>query len=266
MKGSRMFDGRVVVITGGSRGIGRACASLFAARGARVAVAARNIEDCREVAASIRSTGASAQAFHVDISSEATVAALYRDVAAEFGGIDICINNAGAVLPGDAAPLATALSTWVQSLELNLTGTFVSLQHQLPWLIARGGGAIVNVSGTAALLGSATPQISYDAAKAGILSLTRDVALVHAVDGIRCNCVCPGPVDGEMMTGIVADSAVKRDRLNHIPAGRFGTAAEIAESIAYLASPLAGWTTGVTLPIDGGITAAYNTHAHRTGG
>lgn len=261
-----MFDDRVVVVTGGSRGIGRACTSLFAARGARVAVAARSIEECREVVGSLRSSGAVAQAFHVDITDESTVERLYRSVAGEFGGIDICVNNAGAVLAGDAAPLATTMSTWVESLHLNLTGTFVSLKHQLPWLIARGGGAIVNVSGTAALLGSATPQIGYDAAKAGVLSLTRDVALVHAVDGIRCNCVCPGPVEGDMMSGLVADETVKQDRLNHIPAARFGTAAEVAEAIAYLASPMAGWTTGITLPIDGGITAAYNTHAPRESG
>jgi len=256
-----MFDDRVVVVTGGSRGIGRACAQLFASRGARVAVAARNVDDCRNVATLLRESGADAQAFHVDIADESTVEALYRDVAAQFGHIDICINNAGAVLADDATPLSTPTASWVQSLQVNLTGTFLCLKYQLPWLIDGGGGAIVNVSGTAALMGSATPQIGYDAAKAGVLSLTRDVALVHASDGIRCNAVCPGPVEGDMIAGLVADDVVKQDRLRHIPAGRFGTAGEIAEAIAYLASPLAGWTTAVTLPIDGGITSAYNTLA-----
>lgn len=255
-----MFTDQVVVVTGGSRGIGRATAELFALRGARVAVAARDLQACQEVADEMSAAGHVAAAFHLDVTDESTVAALYRDVAARFGRVDICINNAGAVLRDDTTPPATSVDTWSQTIAINLTGTFLCLKHQLPQLIDGDGGVIVNVSGTAALLGSATPQIAYDAAKAGVLSLTRDVAVAHAQDGIRCNAVCPGPIEGEMIAGLLGDETALTDRLTHIPVARFGTAAEVAEAIAYLASPNAGWTTAVSLPVDGGITSAYNTH------
>lgn len=255
---SQELSGAVAVVTGATRGIGRATVELLAARGATVVVSARSAAECEAFAQDLSVSGAQAVGLPVDVSDADSIAGLYAEVASRFGRLDICVNNAGGVAPGDGALLDTGLQAWRRSLEINLTGTFLSLQHQLPPMIASGGGAIVNVSGTAALLGSATPQIGYDAAKAGLIALTRDVAVAHAGDGVRCNVVCPGPISGPLIDSLVTEE-VRRDRMQHIPAGRFGSFTEVAHAIAHLASPHAGWTTGVVLPVDGGITAAYNT-------
>lgn len=252
--------GRVAVVTGATRGIGRATAVRLARDGATVTVAARDEAACEALATELRDEGARASGIAVDVTDEAAITELYRRTARDHGRIDLCVNNAGAVVDGDEGVLETSATTWREALEVNLTGAFLCIKHQLPHLIRCGGGTIVNVSGTAALLGSATPQIGYDAAKAGLLALTRDVAVAHARDGVRCNAVCPGPIDGPLIRGLVQDEDALADRLVHVPAGRFGTAEEIAETIAFLAGPSSGWLTGVSLPVDGGITAAYNTH------
>lgn len=251
--------GSVCVVTGGTRGIGRAAAERLAGAGGTVVVAARDRAACEEVAAALRAGGASASGWPVDLTDEDSVAALYAAAVAEHGRLDVCVNNAGALFDGDAGPAATPLEVWRRVIEVNLTGTFACVRHQLPHLIESGGGSIVVVSGMVALLGSATPQVAYDAAKAGQLALVRDVAVAHARDGVRCNAVAPGPIEGPMIASLVADEAAYRARLEHIPGGRFGRAEEVAEAILYLAGPASSWTTGAVLPVDGGTTVAYNT-------
>jgi NAD(P)-dependent dehydrogenase (short-subunit alcohol dehydrogenase family) len=253
------FDGKVCVVTGGTRGIGRATADRLAAEGGTVVVAARDAEACGAVAEELRRRGAPASGVAVDLTEGDSVAALYGEAVAAHGRLDVCVNNAGALLEGDSGPIETPLETWRKAIEVNLTGTFACVKHQLPHLISSGGGSIVNVSGMVALLGSATPQVGYDAAKAGQLALTRDVAVAHADDGIRCNAVCPGPIEGPMIRGLVRDEAAAAARLEHIPGGRFGRVEEVAEAVLFLAGPGSSWTNGAVLTVDGGITVAYNT-------
>jgi NAD(P)-dependent dehydrogenase (short-subunit alcohol dehydrogenase family) len=252
------MTGRVCVLTGATGLIGRAAAARLAAAGATVALAALAGEEAEQLAAELRREGAEASGHAVDLTDEGSVARLYADAASAHGRIDACVNNAGAVLAADRGPLLTSLDTWREAIELNLTGTFACIKHQLPHLIEAGGGAIVNVSAMAALLGSATPQIAYDAAKAGQLALTRDVAVAHAADGVRCNAVCPGPIEGPMLSGVLGDERTVAARLDRIPGGRFGRPEEVAAAIAFLANPAASWTNGAVLPVDGGASAAYN--------
>jgi NAD(P)-dependent dehydrogenase (short-subunit alcohol dehydrogenase family) len=257
----RSLAGMVCVVTGGTRGIGLATAGRLAAAGGIVVVAARDAEACGRVAEDLCRQGAEATGIAVDLTDEDSVAALYAAAVAEYGRLDVCVDNAGSLDPGDAAPIQTSLETWRRVIEVNLTGTFACVKHQLPHLIESGGGSIVIVSGMVATLGSATPQVAYDAAKAGQLALTRDVAVTHAADRIRCNAVAPGPIEGPMISSLVADEAAYAARLQHIPGGRFGRAEEVAEAIAYLAGPASSWTTGAVIPVDGGATIAYNTAA-----
>ncbi len=254
-----VLSGKVCVVTGASRGIGLIAAGRLARAGARVVLAARDLAACRAAAEQLCEAGASAHAASVDITDAVSVERLYAEVADTHGRVDVCVNNAGGVLDDDADPLSTPLSTWEAAIKLNLTGAFLCVKYQLPHLIDAGGGTIVNVSGTAALLGSATPQIAYDCAKAGQLALTRDIAVAYAREGIRCNAVCPGPIEGDLISGLLGDAHAAARRLEHIPSGRFGRAEEVAEAILFLASPNSSWTTGTVLTVDGGISIAYNT-------
>lgn len=249
------LEGKVCVVTGATRGIGRAVAQRFAGEGATVVVAARDATACENVSAQL---GSGSVGIHVDLEDDAAVAALYREAARRCGRIDVCVNNAGILLEGDVDPIETPLDVWSRVLKVNLTGTFLCLKHQLPHLLATGGGSIVNVSGMVAVMGAATPQIAYDTAKTGQLALTRDVAITYARRGIRCNAVCPGPVDTPLLRTIFGtdDKAIAR-RMAHNPQGRFGTVEEVAEAVLFLAEDAASWVNGTTLLTDGGISVAY---------
>ncbi len=247
---------KVCVVTGGASGIGLATARALAAEGGRVAIA-----DIDEAAAG-RATaelGGSAAAFAVDVTDEASVERLYAGVVERFGRLDVCHNNAGILLPGDTDPVATTLDTWNRLIAVNLTGVFLCMRHQIPPLLASGGGSIVNTASFVAVMGAATPQIAYSASKGGVLSMSREVAAVYARQGIRCNAVCPGPVDTGMVGTFLTDEAEWQRRAVHLPDGRFGKPEEIAQAVVYLASDESSWTNGTAFMVDGGISATYTT-------
>ena len=252
--------GKVRVVTGGASGIGLATARRLAEEGARVAVADVDADGAERAAGALVDAGLEAAAFEVDVANSGSVEALYAAVAAQFGRIDVCHNNAGILLPDDADPVDTDLAAWDRIIAVDLTGVFLCLKHQLPHLLAAGGGSIVNMASMVALIGSATPQIAYAAAKGGVLAMTREVAITYAKRGIRCNALCPGPVQTPLFGNVFGDDeAALQRRMVHVPAGRFGTPEEIAAAVLHLASDESSWTTGAALVVDGGITVAYTT-------
>jgi NAD(P)-dependent dehydrogenase (short-subunit alcohol dehydrogenase family) len=247
---------KVCVVTGGASGIGLATARRLAEEGGRVAIGDIDAQAAVRAAEEI---GGEATAFTVDVADESSVEALYNAVAERFGRIDVCHNNAGILLAGDTDPVNTSLDTWRRIIDVNLTGVFLCMKHQLPHLLAAGSGSIINTASFVAVMGAATPQIAYSASKGGVLSMTREVAAVYAKQGIRCNAVCPGPVDTGMVGTFLTDESEWQRRAVHLPDGRFGRPEEIANAVLYLASEEASWTNGTAFLVDGGITATYTT-------
>jgi NAD(P)-dependent dehydrogenase (short-subunit alcohol dehydrogenase family) len=247
---------KVCVVTGGASGIGLATCRRLAEEGGRVAVADIDGGAAERAAAEL---GGGAAAFTVDVADDDSVAALYAAVAGRFGRIDVCHNNAGILLADDTDPVATSLATWRRILDVNLTGVFLCLHHQIPHLLEAGGGSIINTASFVAVMGAATPQVAYSASKGGVLSMTREVAAVYARRGIRCNAVCPGPVDTGMVGAFLTDEHQWKRREVHLPDGRFGRPQEIANAVLYLASDESSWTNGAAMLVDGGISATYTT-------
>jgi NAD(P)-dependent dehydrogenase (short-subunit alcohol dehydrogenase family) len=247
---------KVCVVTGGASGIGLATARALTAEGGHVAVADIDEAAARRAAEEL---GERSAAFPVDVTDDASVQRLYADVVERFGRLDVCHNNAGILLPGDTDPVSTTLDTWNRLIAVNLTGVFLCMRHQIPHLLASGGGSIVNTASFVAVMGAATPQIAYSASKGGVLSMSREVAAVYARQGIRCNAVCPGPVDTGMVGTFLTDEAEWQRRAVHLPDGRFGKPEEIAQAVVYLASDESSWTNGTAFMVDGGISATYTT-------
>jgi NAD(P)-dependent dehydrogenase (short-subunit alcohol dehydrogenase family) len=250
------LDGKVCVITGAGGGIGREAAVLFSDEGASVCVADVAEEAGQETAAACRE----AFFFKVDVTDEVSVQEMYRSTASRFGGIDVLYNNAG-IMPGDdASILDTELDAWQRVQDVNTKGVYLCCKAGIPHLLARGGGSIINVASFVALVGAATSQISYTASKGAVLSMTRELAVEFARQGVRVNALCPGPVETPMLMRLFESSpgAMER-RLVHLPMGRFAQAREIATGALFLASDDSSYVTGSTFLVDGGLTAAYVT-------
>ena len=254
-------EGKVCVITGAAGSIGLASAQRLAAEGGRVALADLATDGVERGAADIRAApGATPRPSRVDVTDSASVERLYRDVHARFGRIDVCFNNAGVLLAGDGDPVETPLDLWLKVLAINQTGVFLCLKHQLPYLLEGGGGSIINTASMVALQGSATPQIAYDATKGAVVTISRDVAVTYGRRGIRCNALCPGPIETPLFRTIFGqDPEGLARRLVHNPMGRVGTPEEVAHAVVYLASDESSWTSGTAFLVDGAITNAYTT-------
>jgi meso-butanediol dehydrogenase / (S,S)-butanediol dehydrogenase / diacetyl reductase len=251
------LSGKVAFISGGGTGIGRACALAFAAEGARVAVAGRRNEPLASVAREIQSSGSEALALTCDIVDRGAVEAAISSVAQHFGVLNIIVNNAGAVMVGTAEE--TSDEDWSRVLATNLTGTFHVSRAAIPVLRKAGGGSIVNVGSYLGIVGRER-RAAYCAAKAGVAGLTRAMALDHARDNIRVNCVCPAIVETEMsllsLSKAPDPEAARKQRIAELPLGRFGKPEDIALMALYLASDESSWVTGTVFPIDGGQTAS----------
>jgi NAD(P)-dependent dehydrogenase (short-subunit alcohol dehydrogenase family) len=253
------LDGKVCVITGAGGGIGRASALRFAREGGRIACADVVEETGRATAADIVAAGGEAAFVPVDVTDEASVRALYEAAEERFGAVHVLFNNAGVLLPGDVSVLDTDLDAWRRVLDINLTGVFLCCKHGIPKLLAAGGGSVVNMGSVSGLIGSATSQIGYAATKGGVIALSRDIAVEFARRGIRCNALCPGPVETPLALQLYGDEAAWQRRAVHIPVGRLGKAEEVAEAALFLASDESSFVTGSSLVVDGGIVAAYTT-------
>jgi NAD(P)-dependent dehydrogenase (short-subunit alcohol dehydrogenase family) len=251
------LDGKVALITGASNGLGRVAAELFARNGAQVVIG--DVTDGSDAVATIAAAGGEASFVPLDVSDDASVAAAVAHAVARFGKLDVLYNNAGISPADDDNPVNTSDATWERVLDVNVTGVARCCRHGIPAMLESGGGSIVNVASFVALLGAATPQIAYTASKGAVLSMTREIAVIYARQGIRANALCPGPVLTPLLAKFLSDEDKRQRRLAHIPMGRFGEPIEIANGALFLASDESSFITGQSLLIDGGITAAYTT-------
>jgi NAD(P)-dependent dehydrogenase (short-subunit alcohol dehydrogenase family) len=260
---SKRLEGKVAVITGGAQGIGRSTALLFAREGAKLALLDKDGAKVKAVADEINGGGGSAIAITCDISKQQDVVAAINDANAKYGALHILVNNAGVTL---TRPFISTTDEDIDFLvAVNLKGTIFASQAAIPHMIESGGGAIVHDASNAGIVGRPWQPV-YGATKAGIVSLTKSMALAHAKDKVRVNCICPGSIDTPMLRGALSSSGDFdgnwRKTEMVIPLGRIGAPEDIANATLFLASDEAGYITGIALPVDGGRTAGIAETSH----
>jgi NAD(P)-dependent dehydrogenase (short-subunit alcohol dehydrogenase family) len=242
------LEGKVCVITGASGGIGGASAASFAAEGARV------------VGVDLAPGAPGELSLQVDVTDDAAVRDMYARVRAELGRVDVLFNNAGISPTDDGSVVDTSLEAWQRVQDVNLTSVFLCCKHGIPHLLEGGGGSVINTASFVATLGAATSQISYTASKGAVLSLSRELGVQFAKQGVRVNALCPGPVDTPLLRELFAkDPVAAARRLVHVPMGRFARAEEIAAAALFLASDESSYVNASTFLVDGGISGAYVT-------
>lgn len=247
------FEGKVALVTGGSSGIGRAAAVAFAKEGARVVVADVTPSG-EETVAQIRAGGGDATFVRADVSSASDVADMVQRAVRQYGGLDAAFNNAG--IEGKTAPTVDCTEEdFDRTIAVNLKGIFLCMKREIPEMLKRGGGAIVNNASVAALVGfPARP--AYCASKGGVVQLTRTAALELARSGVRVNAVCPGVIRTPMIDRVTEKVAAVEEQFVALePVGRMGRPEEVAAAVLYLCSDEASFVTGIAMPVDGGFVA-----------
>src|SRR5246500_2300971 len=250
------LDGKVAVITGAAGGIGREAALLFSAEGARVCVADVGREAGEKTAADCRE----AFFFAADVSDPASVQAMYAETQRRYGAVNVLYNNAGIMPPDDDSILVTEPDAWDRVQAVNARGVYLCCKYGIPYLLRAGGGSVINVASFVALMGAATSQIAYTASKGAVLSMSRELAVQFAREGVRVNALCPGPVETPLLMSIFGDDpAALERRRRHWPTGRLAKPREIVNAALFLASDESSYVTGTTFLVDGALTAAYVT-------
>jgi NAD(P)-dependent dehydrogenase (short-subunit alcohol dehydrogenase family) len=252
----RLAD-KVAIITGSAGGMGKLAAEIFAREGASIVVTDIADEEGEEVARSIRDAGGKAIFVHADVSKEDDVKHLVAAAIAAFDHIDILYNNAGIMPADDAGVIDLTEASWDRILDINLKSAFLCTKYAVPHMIERGKGSIINVASFVALMGCTVAQDAYTASKGGMLSLTKSFAVQYGRNGIRCNAICPGPIETPLLRVLWTSEDARSLRLNRIPLGRFGEPQDIVYMALYLASDESSWTTGAWLVVDGGISSNY---------
>jgi NAD(P)-dependent dehydrogenase (short-subunit alcohol dehydrogenase family) len=249
------IEGKVAVVTGGCSGIGLATVRRFAAEGASVVIG--DIDDANGSRIAQEVGGAWV---HCDVTNPEQVETLFRTAKDTFGSVDIAFNNAGINPPEDSSILDTDLATWRKVQEVNLTSVYLCCKAALPYMLEQKKGSIINMASFVAIMGAATSQLSYTASKGGVLSMSRELGVQFAREGVRVNALCPGPVNTPLLQELFAsDPERAARRLVHIPVGRFAEPDEIANAVLFLASDESSFITASQFMVDGGIAGAYVT-------
>jgi len=244
------LDGKVALVTGAAGGIGLETCKKMMREGANVvAVDVRPIDDPVDGTAP----------FVADVSKADDCQAMIAFAESTFGALHVLFNNAGVMLDGDDDAVTTDESIWDRTMDMSANGVFFGCKYGLPALRRAGGGSVINTASFVARMGAATPQLAYTASKGAVLSMTRELAVIHARENIRVNALCPGPLRTELLMAFLDTEEKRHRRLVHVPMGRFGEATEIADAVVYLASDESSFVTGTDFLVDGGITAAYVT-------
>lgn len=258
------------LITGAGSGIGLESSLLFAQEGANVLLVDISLDAAKKGVALIeeRFPQVKALAFKADVGQEADVKAAVDLAVKEFGRLDVMFNNAGIMHPNDDNALNTEERIWDLTMTINVKGVWWGCKYAILAMRQnpvdetkglRSGGSIINTASFVAIMGAATPQLAYTASKGAVLAMTRELAMVHAREGIRLNSICPGPLKTPLLMNFL-DTPEKRDRrLVHLPMGRFGEGIEIAKGALFLASDDSSYVTGTDFKVDGGLTSCYVT-------
>ncbi|MFN8441525.1 MAG: glucose 1-dehydrogenase [Caldilineaceae bacterium] len=253
------LQNKVALITGAGSGIGLQTALLFAQEGAKVVVVDINDAAGAKAVQMVKDQGGDAAYVRADVSKAADCEAMVAFAEATYGKLNVLFNNAGISHADDDDAISTSEAVWDLTFNINVKGVWLGCKYGIPALRRAGGGSIINTASFVAILGAATPQLAYTASKGAVLSMSRELAAIHARENIRVNALCPGPLHTELLMKYLNTPEKKQRRLVHIPMGRFGEAKEIAYAVLYLASDESSFVTGTEFMVDGGITAAYTT-------
>jgi len=250
------LSGKVALITGGGTGIGRAIALAFAREGASVAVAGRRLEKLREVINEVHKQDAAGLAMECDVTRARDVERAVQGTVERFGRVNVLVNSAGTLHVSTVEGISE--EEWDRVMTVNVKGPFLMSRAVLPEFRKCGGGVIVNIGSVLGLV-AVKDRAAYCASKGGVTMLTKAMALDHAHENIRVNCICPSIVETELVKGVFDQSeqgqALRKARVATIPLGRIGQPADVAETAVFLASEESSWLTGTAIPLDGGVTA-----------
>jgi NAD(P)-dependent dehydrogenase (short-subunit alcohol dehydrogenase family) len=251
------FTGKVALITGGTSGIGLAAAELFVRQGAKVVVSGRSTAKGKAAVVRLIALGGEAAFVRADVRDEAQVKTLVAETLVASDGLDVLVNSAGAINRIHLTELEQP--DWDAILDTNLRGVYLACKHALPPMLERGGGAVVNVASYLGAFGARDTTPAYSASKAGVVALTRSLALQVGPQGVRVNAVCPAftitPLNEHIIRDAPDPAAKEKEMARPYPLGRLGRPGDIAAAILFLASDEAGWITGTSLLVDGGLTA-----------
>jgi len=253
---------KVAIITGAGDGVGKETAILFARSGIEgLIVADINEEKGLQVAATLNKELGKERIHFIrtDVGNSKQVENMVEEAVKKFGKLNVLVNNAGIMHSDDDTPVSTSEDVWDLTMNINLKAIFMTTKYAIPHMLKTGNASIINIASFVAKIGAATPQIAYTTSKGGVISMTKEIAMIYARQGIRANALCPGPLRTPLLMKFLENEEKMNRRLVHIPMGRFGEAREIAQAIAFLASDESSYITGSEFMADGGVTSAYVT-------